>query len=155
MDSLFIVLACGVTLILILLSLLKKHNELRDTLATYDTENNSMEMKKNSYEAEIGALNQNIAELTKEYMMLEQQLAEKRFKENERMMEKERYKYLSFVEYLVAKGYATDEDIKKAEAYKQKNISAMGVDEVLVLFNRITSDQMKDIKNQYRADTDK
>ena len=150
MESFFFVLACGVTVVLILLSLLKRHNELRDVLASLDTDNNSMEMKKNSYEAEIGSLNQHIAELTKEYMTLENSLAQKRQQENERLLEKERYKYMSFIEYLLSKGYINNEDIKKAEAYKTKNISSMAVDEVLVLFNRISSDEMKNLRNEYR-----
>ncbi|MCG8530616.1 MAG: hypothetical protein MI749_08125 [Desulfovibrionales bacterium] len=150
MDSFFVVLACVATVVLVILSLLKKHNELRDVLATLDTENNSLDMRKSSYEAEIGSLNQHIASLTKEYMTIEQELAEKRQAENEQLLEKERYKYMSFIEYLIAKGYVSDDDIKKAEAYKAKNVSSMAVDEVLILFNRVTSDQLKGMREEYR-----
>jgi len=154
MESMFfIVLACGVTLILILLSVLKKYNDLRDTLARLETENNSMEMKKNAYEAEIGALSERIAEYTKEYMLIERSLAESRQAENERVMERERYKYMSFVEYLLSKGLITSEDVTKAEAYKKKNISSMGVAEVLVLFNRIPAEKMKLYREEFRQVT--
>ncbi|WP_290917898.1 hypothetical protein [Halodesulfovibrio sp.] len=154
MESMFfIVLACGVTLILILLSVLKKYNDLRDTLAKLETENNSMEMKKNAYEAEIGALSERIAEYTKEYMLIERSLAESRQAENERVMERERYKYMSFVEYLLSKGLITNDDVTKAELYKKKNISAMGVAEVLVLFNRIPADKMKQYREEFRQVT--
>lgn len=154
MESMFfIVLACGVTLILILLSVLKKYNDLRDTLAKLETENNSMEMKKNAYEAEIGALSERIAEYTKEYMLIERSLAESRQAENERIMERERYKYMSFVEYLLSKGLITNDDVTKAELYKKKNISAMGVAEVLVLFNRIPADKMKQYREEFRQVT--
>ncbi|KAF1076194.1 hypothetical protein [Halodesulfovibrio sp. MK-HDV] len=154
MESMFfIVLACGVTLILILLSLLKKYNDLRDTLATLETENNSMEMKKDAYEAEIGSLSERIAEYTKEYMLLERSLAESRQAENERVLEKERYKYMSFVEYLLSKGHIDNEDVAKAEAYKKRNISSMGVAEVLVLFNRISGESMKQYREEFRTAT--
>lgn len=152
MESMFfIVLACGVTLILILLSLMKKYNDLRDTLAKLDTENNSMEMKKSAYESEIGSLSERIAEYTKEYMLLERSLAESRQVENERALEKERHKYMTFVEYLLSKGYITNADVTKAEVYKKKNISSMGVAEVLVLFNHITPDNMKQYREEFRA----
>lgn len=154
MESMFfIVLACGVTLILILLSLLKKYNDLRDTLATLETENNSMEMKKDAYEAEIGSLSERIAEYTKEYMLLERSLAESRQVENERALEKERYKYMSFVEYLLSKGHIDNEDVTKAEAYKKRNVSSMGVAEVLVLFNRISGESMKQYREEFRIAT--
>lgn len=154
MESMFfIVLACGVTLILILLSLLKKYNDLRDMLATLETENNSLEMKKDAYEAEIGSLSERIADYTKEYMLLERSLAESRQAENERALEKERYKYMSFVEYLLSKGLINNEDVTKAEAYKKRNISSMGVAEVLVLFNRISGDNMKQYREEFRAAT--
>lgn len=154
MESMFfIVLACGVTLILILLSVLKKYNDLRDTLAKLETENNSMEMKKNAYEAEIGALSERIAEYTKEYMLIERSLAESRQAENERVMERERYKYMSFVEFLLSKGLIDNDDVTKAELYKKKNISAMGVAEVLVLFNRISADKMQMYREEFREVT--
>ncbi|SIO26703.1 coiled-coil domain-containing protein [Halodesulfovibrio marinisediminis] len=151
--SFFIVLACGVTLILILLSVLKKYNDLRDTLARLETENNSMEMKKNAYEAEIGALSERIAEYTKEYMLLERELAESRQVENERALEQERYKYMSFTEYLISQGHINEDDVTKAEIYKKKNVSSMSVAEVLVLFNRIPSDDMKIYREEFRAVT--
>ncbi|MEZ0575185.1 hypothetical protein [Halodesulfovibrio aestuarii] len=154
MESMFfIVLACGVTLILILLSLLKKYNELRDILARLETENSSMEMRKSAYESEIGLLSERIAEYTKEYMLLERALAESRQVENERILERERYKYMSFVEYLLTKGLINNEDVAKAEAYKKKNISSMGVPEVLVLFNRIPAESMKQYREEFRAVT--
>ncbi|WP_027362247.1 hypothetical protein [Halodesulfovibrio aestuarii] len=154
MESMFfIVLACGVTLILILLSLLKKYNELRDILARLETENSSMEMRKSAYESEIGLLSERIAEYTKEYMLLERALAESRQVENERILERERYKYMSFVEYLLTKGLINNEDVAKAEAYKKKNISSMGVPEVLVLFNRIPAESMKQYRGEFRAVT--
>lgn len=154
MESMFfIILASGITLILILLSLLKKYNDLRDTLARLETENSTMEMKKNAYESEIGALSERIAEYTKEYMLLERELAESRQQENERALEKERYKYMSFTEYLIAKGYINDDDVTKAEAYKKKNVSSIGVAEVLVLFNRIPADSMKIYREEFRAVT--
>lgn len=154
MESMFfIVLACGVTLILILLSVLKKYNDLRDTLAKLETENNSMEMKKSAYEAEIGALSERIADYTKEYMLIERSLAESRQAENERIMERERYKYMSFVEYLLSKGLINNDDVTKAELYKKKNISAMGVAEVLVLFNRISADKMQMYREEFRQVT--
>ncbi|OBQ46666.1 hypothetical protein [Halodesulfovibrio spirochaetisodalis] len=154
MESMyFIGLACGVTAILVMLTLLKKYNELRDTIATLETANNTMEMKKNSYEAEIGALNEQIAEYTKDYMVLERSLAESRQAEHEQSMEKERYKYMSFVEYLMDKGHITQDDVAKAEQYKKENISSMGVAEVLVLFNRVSSENMKQYREDFRIAT--
>ncbi|MCT4533897.1 hypothetical protein [Halodesulfovibrio sp.] len=151
MESMyFIILACSITLILILLTLLKKYNEMRDVLARLETENNGMVMRKESYESEIGSLNEEIAEYTKEYMLLERSLAESRQAETERNLEKERYKYMTFVEYLLAQGYITQEHVTKAEEYRKKNISSMGVAEVLVLFNQISSQDMKRYRDNYR-----